>query len=568
MYSIDKRVHFAVSKFDKMKCTMKNAILMLFLFIQGTVVAQVRTPCIVNVVNFVRQTEPRYEDITDDILFNTTVAELDLLKKYGMKGTFLLQYDALINPRYQTLFKDALNDGVEVGAWWEITQPHVEACGIDWRGEYPWDWRAHVGFSTGYTLREREKLVDKYMEYFKGVFGCYPSSVGSWFIDAHTLLYMYEKYHVTASCMCKDQIGTDGYTLWGGYWSQAYYPSRLNAFMPAQTEQLQIDVPIFRMLGSDPIYQYDCGRGTYNQSVVSMEPVYKDSGGSEEWVNWFLKVLTDNPCLAFSYVQVGQENSFTWDKIKDGLCMQFEIIDSLRNEGKLLVQTLGESASWFKHHFSMTPATSVVALDDYRKSDMKTVWYNSRFYRANLLWKNGVGYFRDIHLFDEKFQSPYLCKPNSSPCCTYMTLPFMDGHLWSTSDFDAGMYFVSSLREGNAVLRGDEVKVEEIDGELMVEWRLDGYDACFGILFTDDALEIRLLSKQKFDWALEQRVAQKDGLSFKLISENIIEIQSDNIAFEVECKEGRFVDLRDMVADRHEAFWIVPENNCIILDLK
>ena len=80
-------------------------------------------------------------------------------------------------------------------------------------------------------------------------------------------------------CICKEQIGTDGYTLWGGYWNQAYYPSRLNAFMPAQTERLQIDVPIFRMLGSDPIYQYDCGRGTFNQPVVSMEPVYKDSGG-------------------------------------------------------------------------------------------------------------------------------------------------------------------------------------------------------------------------------------------------------------------------------------------------
>ena len=28
--------------------------------------------------------------------------------------------------------------------------------------------------------------------------------------------------------------GTDGYTLWGGYWNQAYYPSRLNSYMPAQ----------------------------------------------------------------------------------------------------------------------------------------------------------------------------------------------------------------------------------------------------------------------------------------------------------------------------------------------
>lgn len=50
--------------------------------------------------------------------------------------------------------------------------------------------------------------------------------------------------------------GDGGYTIWGGYWNQAIIPSRVNAYMPAQTEEGQIPVPIFRMLGSDPIYQY------------------------------------------------------------------------------------------------------------------------------------------------------------------------------------------------------------------------------------------------------------------------------------------------------------------------
>ena len=29
--------------------------------------------------------------------------------------------------------------------------------------------------------------------------------------------------------------------------------------MPAQTEEQRLDVPLFRMLGSDPVYQYDFG---------------------------------------------------------------------------------------------------------------------------------------------------------------------------------------------------------------------------------------------------------------------------------------------------------------------
>jgi hypothetical protein len=104
-----------------------------------------------------------------------------------------------------------------------------------------------VGFATGYTPAEREKIIDVYMADFKEVFGYYPRSVASWFIDAQTLKYMYDKYQIVASANCKDQYGTDGYTLWGGYWNQAYYPSKINSYMPAQNAANQIPVPIFRM---------------------------------------------------------------------------------------------------------------------------------------------------------------------------------------------------------------------------------------------------------------------------------------------------------------------------------
>jgi len=237
------------------------------------------SPRIVNIINFIRQCEPRIDWITEDVLYETVVAQIDILKKHQLKGTFLLQYDALIDVRYQKLLKNLPADMFEIGAWWEIPQPLVENSGYTWRGRYPWDWHADVGFATGYSPDERVKLVDTYMTDFKKVFGSYPKSVGSWFIDAHTLQYMHERYGIVASCNCKDQIGTDGYTLWGGYWNQGYYPSRKNAYMPAQNSENQIPVPIFRMLGSDPIHQYDNGLGTGWQRVVSLEPVYERGGG-------------------------------------------------------------------------------------------------------------------------------------------------------------------------------------------------------------------------------------------------------------------------------------------------
>src|SRR5579871_2557464 len=175
-------------------------------------------PKIVNIVNFIRLLEPRDSAITEDVLYQTVVRQIALMRKNHLGGTFLLQYDALMDTRYQSLLKSLPRDSFEIGAWWEIPQPLVEKAGLPWRGRYPWDWRANIGFSTGYTPAQREKLVDVYMTDFKKIFGYYPASVASWFIDAHSLAYFTEKYGIVASANCKDQYGTDGYTLWGGYW--------------------------------------------------------------------------------------------------------------------------------------------------------------------------------------------------------------------------------------------------------------------------------------------------------------------------------------------------------------
>ena len=118
------------------------------------------SPRIVNIINFIRYTEPRDDEITEKVLYETVLSQAEDLRSKGLTGTYLLQYDALIDPSYQALMKEELERGCEVGAWWEITQPHVEAAGYDWRGRYPWDWHANVGFSVGYSQAEREHHVD------------------------------------------------------------------------------------------------------------------------------------------------------------------------------------------------------------------------------------------------------------------------------------------------------------------------------------------------------------------------------------------------------------------------
>lgn len=495
-------------------------------------------PRIVNIVNFIRNIEPRSEEITETVLYETVARQAAQLAEYGLPATFLLQYDALINPRYRKLLTQDVYPGTEVGGWWEITQPHVEAAGLKWRGRYPWDWHADVGFATGYTPEERRKLVDVYMEKFKEVFGKYPTAIGSWFIDAYTLGYMYDKYGIVASCNCKDQIGTDGYTLWGGYWNQAYYPSRVNAYMPAQTREGQIPVPVFRMLGSDPIYQYDNCVGGALQGVISLEPVYGDSGGSRQWVEWFFRSMFEEPCLAFAYTQAGQENSFTWGSMEKGLNIQIPLMANRFRKGEIRVETLTRSGEWFRENFPVTPPTAVTALTDYREKDRKTVWYNSRYYRTNLLWEGGALCIRDIHMFDQRMESDYYRKAGTTNQCVYTTLPVVDGCMWSTREKLAGLRVMRRTADGSLAQAqgGTPAVTEKGKGKLLVEWPMDD-GRKLTILLSEEGMEIAVPGKGP-DWMLELTAAPGAALPFTAFGARRIAAVQKGFAYAFDCTKG------------------------------
>ncbi len=516
-------------------------------------------PKIVNIINFIRLLEPRDKKITEDVLYQTVVSQIEMMKQYKLGGTFLLQYDALMDQRYQNLLK-ALPDSFEIGGWFEIPQPLVENAGLKWRGRFPWDWHADVGFATGYTPEEREKLVDVYMEDFKTIFGYYPKSMGCWFIDAHSLKYMYEKYGIVASCNCKDQVGTDGYTLWGGYWNQAYYPSRKNAYMPAQNSKNQIPVPVFRMLGSDPIHQYDNGLGTTRQGVVSLEPVYKKGGGDSTWVNWYFKHFVEGECINFAYVQAGQENSFTWEAMQKGFEIQLPLIAKLRDENKVKVETLAESGKWFKENYETTPPTSVSFSDDLPGSNQKTVWFNSRFYRANLLWDNGVLRFRDIHLFDENMTSLYRNEKGTSNQCLYFTLPFVDGYFWSDNEKLSGLRFKAMVDEREVELKGDNLSSTRVANDVLeVDWKLNNKHGTFNISFDENNLIIYFQGDKNLNWFLDLDVSSNAELPFTSILSKKVTARFKDTEYSVTAVQGKFIKYENV-------FRLNPDNNAIIFN--
>lgn len=500
---------------------------------------------IVNIVNFIRACEPR---MPMD-LYTPVVEQARLMQKYKLRGTFLLQYDALLDARFIDFLKTLNPEQFEFGVWHEIVQPETEACGIPWTGRFPWDWHVHCGFSVGYTKEQREQLADALFEKFRAVFGYYPRVFGSWLFDSHTLRYLSDKYGLDAVCNCKEQYGTDGYTLWGAYYGQAYYPARTNCFMPAQTAEEQLPVPLFRMLGSDPVYQYDFGLDVQNgadrvQGVVTLEPVYTGSGtgggGVPEWVDWFLSENYNGDCLTFGYAQAGQENSFGWEAMGDGLSYQFRRFAELRDAGRLTVEPLGETGRWYKETYSATPASAITAHSAFNDPDKSSVWYSGAFYRANLYCDHGMLRIRDLHVFSERYRDPFedtVCTANEA---TYETLPIADGNRHSGNGVLAGLY-IEDAQTGEPIPADPPVYRELGDDCVQLD--------CGTIRVTLKPRSLRVTCSRPF--RVVNRIGKTDDHipTVEKHCDKAVALSYDGVPYKVRLTAGSFADERTVLSE-------------------
>jgi hypothetical protein len=519
----------------------------------------------VNIIHFIRWREPRHPGRD---LHEPLVEQLKLANRYRFKATFLLQYDALVDPLFTGVLKEQNPELIEVGAWFEIVQQLVEEAGIIWRGRdgFSWDYHSHVGFLIGYAPNERERLLDLYMDRFKAEFGHYPSSVGSWFIDSHSLEYLKSKYRVRAACICRDQWGTDGYNLWGGYFNGGYYPSKLNMFAPAQTKEMQIDLPVFRMLGSDPIYQYDLGLSAENgynpvlaQGVSTMEPIYPESGGNPHWVEWFMKENFNELALPFGYAQFGQENAFGWSKMEKGLNMQWEILDRRVKSGEVTLQHLSETGDMFRAAYDLTPVTSVAATRDWAGEGHQSAWYSSRFYRANLFVERGQLWIRDIHMFAEHYTERYrndICGQKQS---YYDNLPVVDGYRWSGNGVRAGLYLL--VKDGKRHYRpaeGQTITFDRQESELLAEIQMEA--GTITVCCLEQQIEIH--GNSGMEWALALRWGS-DSIPVTTIEATEISYVYNGFAYKLCAENGAFEGLPG------QELRIVPEaNRTIVLSFK
>lgn len=450
----------------------------------------------INVVNFIRAVEPRGP--VD--LFLPVQKQMELIKRYRLPATWLLQYDSLCLGPFADFLKREMLPNHEVGLWFEMNEQHCKAAQVEWRGRpgYEWDWQPSVAFSIGYTVEERHRLVDEAVRKFNERFGSTPRSVASWNLDSHTI-ERFVSHGVDAFAVCRDQIATDGFTIWGGPIA-GYYPSRVNAWSPAVSARHgnQLDAPVFRMLGQDPVYYYDNVAVPYPDT---MEPAWP-TGRSRRFVDAFLKMLLENPAGEFAYAQLGQENSFGWPDMAEGFAMQMELLSGLNGRGGCHIETMSETGRRFKHAFKETPVQAQVQLDDPLGRDPKeqSIWFQSRFYRANLHIRGDKPSLRDLTVYQQGFQQPFLDSATSDHQLDQRLPSVMDGFHWRSDRPGTAGGFIEV--EGEEIRLTGEPTVSQEGPNLMVT--LPTQKDVVGVSFSADGLEISAPGKLvglRFRWA-------------------------------------------------------------------
>ena len=473
----------------------------------------------INIMNFIRAEEPREK--MD--LFLPVKEQMASIREHGLPATWLLQYDAIVEGPFAEFLKAEMPVDHEVGIWFEINRKICDDAGIAWRGRPDWEWDYHVpvAYAIGYTPDERRKLADTAMATFRRVLGRDAKTVASWNLDAVSIAHLSDIYGIDAFGNCRDQLATDGFTIWGAPIA-GYYPSRQNAWSPAVSEKNQISTPMFRLLGQDPVYYYDNQLGYPD----TMEPAWR-SGQSAAFVDRFLNMIAGGPSGSFAYAQLGQENSFGWPQMREAYPMQMSALAQVRREGALTVETMGETGRRFKRPFRSTPAQAQVMLSDpFGNQDLpqRTVWYQSKYYRANLHFRNDQFYLRDLHVYDDRYPQPYFDDVARQHGIEQRMLAVLDGYHWSEDEVHAGRGGIRAM--GSFVTAGEDGKetdlvmsglpsVSETDSSLRtsVPLSIGGH---FEAVFREGQIEFSLSGASsharlglRFEWVADRSALQE-----------------------------------------------------------
>ncbi|MCR5048108.1 MAG: hypothetical protein K6A37_04015 [Saccharofermentans sp.] len=303
-----------------------------------------------------------------------------------------------------------------------------------------------------FSMEDKMRIVDDVFEKFHDIFGFYPESTGSYYMDADLTNYIKSQYPSVkcAVATCWEEgpkayhtCNNSWYTLFdGGPWNP-WIPSKQNTHAPAANAEEDSGIVAIPHLSRDLIACYDgngSNFGTHPQNVLR-GMIYD----TKTWEYPYLYNIIDqyrdlgkyNDGYSYNMMFVGPgwlNKMGRWEAPYELLKKSYEdgmaYYGKLKKEGKLKDMTMSEFADYYRAKKPYKEPECALWRDILYGSDKQVFWYSDPYMRAcinmdqggalvdlrpyvsKLEWKVGIGtpHVQDASypfLIQEKYRAGY-----------------------------------------------------------------------------------------------------------------------------------------------------------------
>lgn len=361
-------------------------------------------------------------------------SEYEEIEKRGLSATWLLTYDAISDKSIIDLFS-SMDKKQEFGIFLEVTENFCSDSQVSYNKTDGWQ-RATSVFLSGYSQDDRKKLIDKVFYTFKQKFGYFPKSVGGWWVDSFSLSYMKEKYGITGVLGMSDQYDLDGYQLWGTTWSVPFYPTKLNAAVPAGNISSKLDVVTFRWAERDPLNGY-LAPGNKAASLYSVQD-YPSINESDEYLMKLIDLYAfQKDYNQYGHLTIGLEGDYSEDVYQSIYSKRMDLVRKFSDEGVNIV-TMNEFSKFYRKAFPGLSPIQIIEAKDLLGINKHSFWIQTNSYRIGLVYnyENQKLKVLDFRIYQDNFQEPYYISPNKDFELS-ISLPYViDSVIDKNSSFD------------------------------------------------------------------------------------------------------------------------------------
>lgn len=387
--------------------------------------------------------------------------------------TWLLRYDAVYDATISAFFDNLIKTDKtqSLGAFLEITPVlSLEANVIYPAGNSIFN--ANRVFLSGYSIEDRQRLIDTYMELFFRRFGFYPSSVSAWHLDSFSLQYLQSRYSVITAMNCDDQYSTDHYRLWGGYLGSPYFPDKNNSLIPASSFNEKINLTMVRWAQRDLFNFY--GGGEESKYSVQMND-YLSMGQDTKYFEKLVKMYEQKNFNLFTYLNIGLENDYDLKLYRQEIKNVFKVVKDNQERYNLKPISLAGFGDWFKARYpESSPAYFYQTTDPAEKNSGKVFWYQSPFYRLGLKSDGGQTTIIDFRVYNREIYEDHYSTPNQS-LSLYHEIPavvdsvkFKDSVITMDIDLEKAIFVHSKQWDNWQISATDSAKIFTLEPNRIV----------------------------------------------------------------------------------------------------